>query len=81
MTVSLIALGHADPVYVCAQIDLSRNNLGPAGAAALAPAIAVSNSLTEVLAFLISLISTQSYPPESTSGVCLSTARFVWEQD
>ena len=33
---------------MCAQIDLSGNKLGPAGAAALAPAIAVSTSLTSL---------------------------------
>ena len=33
---------------MCAQIDLSWNKLGAAGAAALAPAIAVSASLTSL---------------------------------
>ena len=39
------------PFQTC-QIDLSLNQLGPAGAKELAPAIAVCASLTQVLAFL-----------------------------
>ena len=34
---------------MCAQLDLSGNKLGPEGAAALAPAIAVSASVTKIL--------------------------------
>ena len=42
------------PVFaptLCAQLDLSGNNLGPEGAAALAPAIAVCASLTSLIIY------------------------------
>ena len=37
------------------QLDLSDNMMGPEGAKALAPALSVNASLTEVLAFLVEL--------------------------
>ena len=35
-----------------ATLDISENSVGPEGAAAIAPAVAVSGALTEVLAYV-----------------------------
>ena len=46
-------LGLASDVCLHLQINLGKNQLGPEGAKALGPAIAVSASLTQVLALLV----------------------------